>query len=229
MSSVWIRLRQAFAGRHITHLVRLFSKLHPSPRLLWGLLGLVLLAFPSLYQRLLVPRPRSLTASEVISSPSSPVTPAADPTSAADPIRIDSRLINRSPISQVPSRIVVPHVSIDLPVVEAPVVNGAWKLSDTTASHGVGSALPGEDGNIVIFAHARPGLFLSLRDIKPSQTIYVLTADHWFVYQVTQTKEILPSQIEVIAPTSHETLTLYTCSGFLDSKRLVVTAAPITI
>ena len=31
-----------------------------------------------------------------------------------------------------------------------------------------------------------------------------------------------PNEVEVIAPTEDETLTLYTCSGFNDEKRLVV-------
>ena len=46
----------------------------------------------------------------------------------------------------------------------------------------------------------------------------------WFNYTVSEIKEVIPSQIEVIAPTPDETLTLYTCSGFGDSMRLIVIA-----
>lgn len=38
------------------------------------------------------------------------------------------------------------------------------------------------------------------------------------------TKEVLPESVEVVAPTTDETLTLYTCTGFADQKRLIVTA-----
>jgi len=54
--------------------------------------------------------------------------------------------------------------------------------------------------------------------------IYVLTKNEWFSYEVSDVKEVLPNQTEVIKPTDDERLTLYTCSGFADTKRLIVTA-----
>lgn len=106
------------------------------------------------------------------------------------------------------------------------MVNGYWEVSETTASHGLGSAYPGQLGNTVIFAHAREGLFLPLRDIRAETVIYVLTNDRWHRYKTTDVKTVASNQVEVIAPTNDETLTLFTCSGFLDSKRLVVVAKP---
>ncbi len=128
-----------------------------------------------------------------------------------------------------PTRIIIPRLSINLPVVEAPVVNGFWKLSDTSASHGVGSANPGEKGNAVIFAHARDGLFGPLRTIVSGDTIYVLTGKRWLGYTAGAIKLVSPHDTAIIAPTSDETLTLFTCSGFLDQKRLVVTAKPVSL
>jgi sortase A len=91
----------------------------------------------------------------------------------------------------------------------------------------VGSANPGQNGNIVVFAHARNELFGPLRDIKKDETIYILTKDRWYRYSVSGTKLVDPSQIENIKPTDSEQLTLFTCSGFLDSKRLIVHAKPL--
>jgi sortase A len=105
-------------------------------------------------------------------------------------------------------------------------VNGFWELSETSASHGVGSSNPGQLGNIVIFAHARDDLFGPLRNIKQSTMIYILTQDRWFRYEVKETKLVDPGDIQVIASTTDETLTLYTCDGFLDSNRLIITAKP---
>ena len=46
----------------------------------------------------------------------------------------------------------------------------------------------------------------------------------WYSYEVVDIKEVYPNQTEVIEETDDETLTLYTCSGFADSKRLIVVA-----
>ncbi len=145
---------------------------------------------------------------------------------AAGPIQIDQQLLTDQVVKNPPVRIIIPKLNLDLPVVVAPVVGGYWQLSDTSASYGVGSAHPGEVGNMVIFAHAREGLFLPLREVKKEELVYILSADKWYRYKVSDIKFVDPSQVEVIKPTSNEQVTLFTCSGFLDSKRLVVTALP---
>jgi len=146
--------------------------------------------------------------------------------SAFGPIRIADTLTAGTAISQPPTRIIIPTVNIDVPVNEAKLTNGFWEVSETTASHGMGSSYPGSLGNTVLFAHARAGLFLSLRDIKIGDNIYILTNDRWHRYRVESKREVQPTDVTVIQPTKDETLTLFTCSGFLDSKRLIVVAKP---
>ncbi len=124
-------------------------------------------------------------------------------------------------------RIVAPTLSIDLAVTSSKIVAGYWETSETTASHGEGSANPGERGNVVIFAHARQGLFLNLKDLKKNDSIYVLTSNKWFKYKVVNITAVYPNEINTVAPTPYEVLTLFTCSGFLDEKRLIVKAYPI--
>jgi LPXTG-site transpeptidase (sortase) family protein len=87
--------------------------------------------------------------------------------------------------------------------------------------------VPGENGNTVIFAHARKGLFLPLRQISEGARIYVLTAQKTHIYQVNKITKVNPTDTQVISPTSSEVLTLYTCTGFQDSLRLIVQATPI--
>lgn len=147
-----------------------------------------------------------------------------------EPINVDKSLtlsqINKP--DKTPVRIMIPSVQIDLPVKEAKIVNGYWEVFPTGAGFGLGSAYPDEIGNTVIFAHARKGMFLPLKEVKVKDNIYVFTKDKWYGYKVEEIKEVLPSQIEVIAPTKNRTLTLFTCTGFADSKRLIVMAKPIT-
>lgn len=142
------------------------------------------------------------------------------------PIKIDGGLLNKTQYKEQALRIVIPNIGIDLPIIEANIVNGYWELSETTASHGMGSANPGEMGNTVIFAHARDGLFLPLRNIKKDHKVYVLTQSSWQRYKVVEIKEVSPDKVEVIQPSKDERITLFTCSGFLDSKRLIVVGIP---
>ena len=64
----------------------------------------------------------------------------------------------------------------------------------------------------------------ALKKVKEGQLVYVFTKDKWYSYKIDTIKEVLPTQTEVIAPTDTAVLTLYTCSGFSDSKRLIVQA-----
>lgn len=124
--------------------------------------------------------------------------------------------------NSLPIRIIIPSLSINLPVTPSRIINNRWEISEKTASYGLGSAIPGIVGNSVIFAHARYGMFGNLRNIKKDEKIYILTKQNWYEYKVVQTKVVLPTDIEVIKQTEDETLTLYTCSGFADTKRLIV-------
>lgn len=141
---------------------------------------------------------------------------------ANEPVKVEG--FKKSDPAVLPERIMVPALGVDLPVKEAKIINGYWEVFSDTAAWGKDSGVPGEVGNQVIFAHAREGLFLPLKDVTTGMRVYVLTDQNWYQYEVEEIKEVLPNQVEVIAPTEDETLTLYTCSGFRDSKRLIVTA-----
>lgn len=209
-----------YRKKTLPRLKRWFSQRTLRQGILLLVFGALLIAFPKAY-KYVSDHPAGLNPSQKATTK---VTSVKNSTS---PIQIDPSLLSDRESAQPPQRIVIPNLSIDLSIVEANVVDGYWELSETTASHGVGSANPGENGNIVVFAHAREGLFLPLRNIKAGDTIYILTKDRWSRYQVFETKEVAPAESQVIAPTPVETLTLYTCSGFLDSKRLIVSAKPL--
>lgn len=211
------------SGRRQTHprLFRLtFSK--RLAKILLIFIGVIMAFLPSLSARVQSQPSVNTPQPEIISPTPVTVTVTDNPS----PIRIDPGLLSAQSVPQIPTRIIIPAVNIDLPVIEARVVGGTWELSDTSASHGAGSAYPGQPGNIVIFAHAREGLFLPLREIKSGQFIYLLTAGKSFRYLINQRQEVSPSQVQTISPTTSETLTLFTCSGFLDSQRLIVQAYP---
>lgn len=145
----------------------------------------------------------------------------------AEPITADTSFTATPVTAPKPVQILIPSVNIDLPVTSSALRNGYWVTSETTASFGEGSSPPGEGSNTVIFAHAREGLFLPLREVKQGQSVYVFTTNRYFRYEIISIAEVAPTETYTIKPTEDERLTLFTCSGFLDSKRLVVTAKPI--
>jgi LPXTG-site transpeptidase (sortase) family protein len=120
--------------------------------------------------------------------------------------------------------VIIPAVSIDITVQHAKIIAGYWQVFNDTAAWGEESGYPGKPGNQVIFAHARKGLFLPLKDVTTGMKVYVMTDNAWYAYEVKEIKAVYPNQKEVIAPTTDETLTLYTCTGYEDSKRLIVIA-----
>jgi LPXTG-site transpeptidase (sortase) family protein len=152
--------------------------------------------------------------------------PTNNKTQTKNPIIISSKLLSSVKTQNTPVRILIPNVNIDLPIVSAKVIDGYWELSETTASYGLGSGLPGENGNTVIFAHARDGLFYNLKDVKIGDIVYVFSKNMWFRYKVNKITAVYPNQTDVINPTKTQVLTLYTCTGFDDEKRLIVQAIP---
>lgn len=143
-----------------------------------------------------------------------------------NPIVINSKLLKLENVKNIPVRIIIPKNNIDLKVTPSKIVNGYWETSEVSASYGLGSGYPQSKSNTVIFAHAREGLFYNLKDVEMGEIIYVFSKDKWFRYKVNKIKTVLPNQIEVISPTKNEVLTLYTCSGFYDEKRLIISAIP---
>jgi len=148
-----------------------------------------------------------------------------------EPVDVDKALLtaktNKFQPKNPPIRIIIPDLNIDLSVKEAKVVKGYWEVFPDSAGFGSGSSYPDETGNQVIFAHARKDLFLPLKEAKLGQPVYVMTKDKWYSYKIEEIKDVLPTQTEMIAPTEDAVLTLYTCTGFSDSKRLIVTAKKI--
>ncbi len=116
---------------------------------------------------------------------------------------------------------------INLAVVPAGYVNGNWLISDRYANHVTKSASPGDTGNIIIYAHNNGSMFGPLTMVQKGEEISVKTKDGKIRrYRVFETHEVEPSDTRYLLPTPTEILTLYTCTGFLDSRRFIVRAIP---
>lgn len=127
-----------------------------------------------------------------------------------------------------PSHISISSV-IDIPVIEGDYVNGEWTDTRESAVYYIGSATPFTGGNTIIYAHNNRNLFGRLKEVQEGDIVDVkLSSGLNRHYRVAQIQTLEESETEPLYPTDHEQLTLYTCTGFLDKQRLVVTAVPIS-
>jgi LPXTG-site transpeptidase (sortase) family protein len=123
-----------------------------------------------------------------------------------------------------------PPLSLNIPVFDSIIVNGQWQVPGSALGHLNTSANPGQNGNIVIYGHNKPGLLSKLGNLKVSDQINIVTAmGTEATYIITSISVVSPSDIEIAQDTQVETLTIYTCTGPLDSQRLVVRAIPFRI
>jgi sortase A len=108
----------------------------------------------------------------------------------------------------------------------APVVQGdGWEQLRKGVGQHVGTANPGQVGNLVLSAHNDifGELFRDLEELKPGDEIRVSTATREFIYRVTDTQIVQPTEVSVMDATSRPTITLVSCYPYLvDNQRIVV-------
>ena len=121
-------------------------------------------------------------------------------------------------------------VSIQIPAlnVDAPVVQGdGWEQLKKGVGQYVGSANPGQDGNVVFSAHndVYGELFRYLDRLAPGDQVIIYTQQRQYVYIVDRTVLVEPTAVEVMASTGSPTVTLVSCYPYLvDKQRIVVFA-----
>ncbi len=128
-------------------------------------------------------------------------------------------------VVQSPQRIIIKDLNIDLPIIKSKIVNGNWETTDKGASYLMSSPIPGETGNSVIYAHNWASLFGNLVYARPGQEIEIVYPDKSVKkFEIKYTSEVSPGTSSILAPTDDRRITLYTCTGFLDSSRFVAVA-----
>ncbi len=108
----------------------------------------------------------------------------------------------------------------------APVVQGdGWEQLKKGVGQHIGSANPGESGNMVLSAHNDifGELFRDLDRLKPGDEIIIYTATREYVYRVTGMRIVEPTEVEVMNDSAKPTVTLISCYPYLvDNQRIVV-------
>lgn len=118
-----------------------------------------------------------------------------------------------------PSMVRIPSIGLETVVLETPSsVNEdgwTWALPRNEAAHHLGTANPGEPGNVVISGHVvlieGSGVFEALPALAVGSEIVVDSADGAFSYVVTSNSVIGEQDVRAFAQSPNEELTLITC------------------
>jgi sortase A len=120
-------------------------------------------------------------------------------------------------------RIQIPALGVDAPIVQG---DGWEQLKKGVGQH-IGSANPGQRGNVVLSAHNDifGEIFRYLDRLQPGDQVTLYTQQKQYVYVVTRTEIVEPTRVEVMAPTNEPTTTLISCYPYLvNTDRIVVFA-----
>ena len=119
-------------------------------------------------------------------------------------------------------------IQIQIPIigVDAPVVQGdGWEQLKKGVAKTIGTANPGQSGNLVLSAHndVFGEIFRNLDQLKQGDKIVVYTPQRGYTYIITNIQVVGPTDVEVMASTPDPTVTLISCYPYLvDKQRIVV-------
>jgi sortase family protein len=174
-----------------------------------------------------VPTGRPTSSLLTLPSPSPSASPSASPSSAATPSTAADR---------VATRVVVPALGIDLPVVKPPGGESTYPLCNV-AMYIQQLHQPGEAGATYLYAHARTGMFLPLLDESLRNNgnrmigmlVQVYTSDdQLFLYSISEVRRHVLSLDPAINERA-ETLWLQTSEGPHGTpQKLQVVAKPLS-
>ena len=124
-----------------------------------------------------------------------------------------------------PSSIAIPSLGLNLPIVITHMEGKKWPTTPSGVSYLANSAVPGDMGNAVFYGHNWPSILGTLKNTKTGDKLIIQYQDGKSRdFTVDKVFIVGPDSTEILAQSNTPKITVYTCTGFLDAKRLVVTA-----
>lgn len=132
---------------------------------------------------------------------------------------------NRNSTKAQPKILIIRDLGIELDIYPESIINGKWKATDKGVSYLSSTSIPGEIGNSIIYGHNWKNLLGNLVKAKPGQIVEIIYPDGSIKkFEVKYTQVVTSDQTQILNQSEDIRITLYTCIGFLDTKRFVVTA-----
>ena len=124
-----------------------------------------------------------------------------------------------------PKTLRIKALHIELPIIPSKIEKKEWETTSEGVSYLASSPLPGATGNSILYGHNWTNLLGNLEKAKSGQVIEIEFKNgekkHFLIQRLAT---VWPDQKSVLYPSEDKRITLYTCTGFLDSKRFVVVA-----
>ena len=124
-----------------------------------------------------------------------------------------------------PTSINIENLNLNLTISPGIIKNNHWTLYEDKVSW-LSTSGDLNRGNIILYAHNRPSLFGNLVNLEIGDKVFVEGSGKKQAYIVKEKRKVLPTDVEAVISDKNE-LTLYTCNGSFDEKRLIVKADPI--
>ncbi|MBN1139856.1 MAG: class D sortase [Anaerolineae bacterium] len=128
-----------------------------------------------------------------------------------------------TPGPEAPTRIVIPAIKVDALVVQG----DSWEQLKLGVGHHLGSANPGERGNMVLSAHddIYGEIFRRLHELELGDEVIIYAGEQPYRYRVTAKQIVEPTEVRVLASTTKPVATLITCYPYMvDTHRVIVVA-----
>lgn len=119
----------------------------------------------------------------------------------------------------------IPAISVDAPI----VMGDSWEQLKKGVGQYIGSADPGQNGNLILSAHNDifGQIFRDLDQLQAGDEIVIYSNLRAYTYVIDQQPDIVePTFVQVLDQTPDSTITLISCYPYLvDNKRIVVKAS----
>lgn len=141
------------------------------------------------------------------------------------PTSIDTLEAKESIDSKYPQSITISSINVNLAVIPSAKKNGKFETTKNGVTYLTNSVLPSQTGNSVFYGHNWPNLLGSLKKVKRGDTIELkYPSGEIKTFTIDLVTEMPAEYAKVSLESDQKVMTIYTCSGFLDSKRIIVTA-----
>jgi LPXTG-site transpeptidase (sortase) family protein len=122
----------------------------------------------------------------------------------------------------IPTKMVIGE-KVDVVVEGATFTTGDMPVSEAGASYLLQSGRLGEDGNVIVYGHNKQGLLKNLGQVQVGEIIQLEGfGGKLYKYVVEEVQAVHPGEVKWLEQTAEPVITVYTCTGVLDSQRLVV-------
>jgi LPXTG-site transpeptidase (sortase) family protein len=129
--------------------------------------------------------------------------------------------VNSITLEGVATRVVIPKLGVDAPVVLSPIQDQTWQVDHLgqAVGHLEGTAPPGSSSNIVLAGHVTLaagvyGPFAGLGQLAAGDSMTVYYGDQAFNYIVDGLQTVDRTAIDVTYPTNTGQITLITCNNW---------------